>query len=255
MNGVKQPTVWIVDMDNREQRKVKPATKYQTDGYDQFMIDSNKRKTLKYNDGVYVFTIHPFYGNSSFCIYINESGVGRVLSNNEEALKGYVNATNQKSANQKSANQNAANKNAANKNAANKNAARQNAPLSPAGDVWIAKMTGSETISKADPNQADAYHKFMSMRKSDPTRFKGEYVYPDSTTIVISTFDGRTGNYPRFCQTVVGGQTIILSDNKEALESYNNRTQHSKSASDGGNRTKRTRKSKRSKRVHTSKRK
>jgi hypothetical protein len=242
-----------------KQKTVVEATNYQKYGYYQFMPQMPK---FEYNKGGYVFTILPVDGVKDTyrgsCLYINESGDQRILSDNKEALDEYV--KNQNAARQNAANKNAANKNAARQNASRQNAARQNvsnqkAPLSPAGDVWIAKMAGSETISKADPNQADAYHKFMSMRKSDPTQFKGEYVYPDSTTIVITTFDGRTGNYPRFCQTVVGGQTIILSDNKEDLESYNNRTQHFKSASEGGNRTKRSRKTKRSKRAHTAKRK
>jgi len=240
---------------------VKPATDYQTDGYDKFMADL-ERKSLKYSDDErkIVFTIHPFYGNSSFCIYINEIGVGRVLSNNEDALKGYVNATNQKAANQKAANQKAANQNAAIKNASNQNASRQNvsnqkAPLSPAGDVWIARMDGEDDVTKADPNQADAYHKFMS--QSDPKLPEVTYKYPDSTTITISTYKGRTSKLSNIlCQSVVEGNIIILSNNFKDLEGYHTMTKRMRSS--GGNRTKRskpTKRTKRSKRVHTAKRK
>jgi len=108
MNEEKIPTVWIVDMDNRKPRMVKPATDYQTDGYDQFMADPEK-KPLNYTKDGYVFTIVSFDGNSSFCLYTNESGVQRILSNDEKALNEYVknqnaaikNATNKKAANQK----------------------------------------------------------------------------------------------------------------------------------------------------------
>ena len=240
MSEVKPPTVWIVDMDNRQPRMVNPAKDYQTYGYDQFMADSEK-KTFAYDKNGLVFTIHPFYGNSSFCIYINESGVGRVLSNNEEALKGYVNATNKKAANQKATNQ----------NAARQNAARQEASLSPAGVVWIADMNGSGPVREADPNQAESYHKFMS--QSGPKKYNVTYNYSGST-IVISPFNGRTGNYHRFCNILVNDKAVyILSDNFEDLEKYNNLTIYQ--MREGGNRTKRSRKTKRSKRAHTSKRK
>ena len=239
--------VWIVVTDNNtKQKTVVEAKDYQKDGYYKFMA---KMPKLEYNEDGYVFTILPVDGDKDkyrgSCLYINESGDKRILSDNKKALDEYV--KNQNAAIIK----NAANKEAANKEAAKQNAARQEASLSPAGDVWIADMNGSGPVRKADSNQADAYHKFMS--QSGPKQYKVTYDYSGST-IVISPFNGRKGNYPRFCNILVKDTEVyILSDNFEDLEKYNNLTIYQMRR--GGNRTKRSRKTKKSKRAHTSKRK
>jgi hypothetical protein len=238
--------VWIVMTDKTtKQKTVVEATDYQKYGYYEFMRNP-ERPTFVYNEGEYFFTIHLFNGDkqSRLCLYINQSGDQRILSDDKEALDKYV-----------------MQQNAANQKAANQKAARQEAPLSPAGDVYIYMMDGSKPVSKADANQADSYHTFMSnlylsnatfTYPRDPTR---QFSAFNSDVITLAKFDEGLKRSSRFCNIMVSGKAVyILSDDQKALESHI-ASGRKVWREGGGNRTTRSRKTKRSKRMHTSKRK
>jgi hypothetical protein len=233
--------VWIVMTDKTTGKKeVVEAQDHQKYGYYEFMRNP-ERPTFVYNEGGYFFTIHLFNGDkqSRLCLYINQSGDQRILSDDKEALDKYV----------------------MQQNAANQKAARQEAPLSPAGDVYIYMMDGSKPVSKADANQADSYHTFMSnlyltnatfTYPRDPTR---QFSAFNSDVITLAKFDGGSKRNERFCNIMVSGKAVyILSDDQKALEAYI-ASGRKVWREGGGNRTTRSRKTKRSKRVCTTKRK